>query len=110
MFVPAILPQYHEKFKNMVTYYNQKDLVKFGEYLLSKERTNRITENTKEGDPVPLEERLKSVYHADIENWKHETGNKQAMDDLDHWCSYSGIDEENKKELLTIVSALTSLS
>lgn len=64
----------------MVTYYNQKDLVRFGEYLLSKERTQRITENTKEGDVVPLEERLQTVYHADIENWKHEQRNLQEQE------------------------------
>lgn len=54
----------------MVTYYNGKDLTSFGEYLLSEERTERIRNNHEEGDSVPVEERLRSVYHADFLNWK----------------------------------------
>jgi len=54
----------------MVTYFNESDLVSFGEYLLSKERTDLILSNYKEGDSVSKEERLSQVYHADIENWR----------------------------------------
>ncbi len=46
----------------MVTYYNEKDLVSFGKYLLSDERNSKITGDRSE------------VYHADIENWKYELG------------------------------------
>lgn len=54
----------------MVTYYNKKDLIKFGEYLLSEKRTNRIKDNYQEGfDNIPIEDRLKEVYHADVENF-----------------------------------------
>ena len=53
----------------MVTYYNKKDLVKFGEYLLSEERTQRIVSNYDESDNISKEERLKCVYHADVENF-----------------------------------------
>lgn len=53
----------------MVTYFNKKDLVKFGEYLLSKERTNRIKEGYSENDNISIEERLENVYHADVENF-----------------------------------------
>jgi len=53
----------------MVTYYNKKDLVKFGEYLLSEKRTNRIKENYSENDNITIEERLSSVYHSDVENF-----------------------------------------
>ena len=43
------------------------DLVSFGEYLLSKERTKTIQNHpTKSG----LSERLKKVSDADIANWK----------------------------------------
>jgi hypothetical protein len=42
----------------MITYYTEKDLVSFGLYLLSKERTELI-----EGDKH-------EVYHADLMNWK----------------------------------------
>lgn len=54
----------------MVTYFNRKDMVSFGRYLLSEERTNRIKSAHDEGDPCPIEERLREVYHADVENWK----------------------------------------
>jgi len=54
----------------MITYYTEEDLVKFGQFLLSEERTNRILTNYNEGDPVTKEERLREVYHADISNWK----------------------------------------
>ena len=53
----------------MVTYFNRKDLVQFGEYLLSEERTSLISESYNSNDNVSLEERLKSVYHADVENF-----------------------------------------
>jgi len=56
----------------MVTYFNRTDLVKFGEYLLSKERTKRITENYEIDDNIPLDERLSQVYHADVENFIEE--------------------------------------
>lgn len=51
----------------MVTYFNKKDLVDFGNYLLSEER-KRLFENHPE--PVgTLEERLSKVHHSDIENF-----------------------------------------
>lgn len=53
----------------MVTYFNRKDLSGFGRYLLSEERTNRIKKLHRPEDPYPIEERLKEVYHADVENW-----------------------------------------
>ena len=43
----------------MVTYYNKKDLVSFGNYLLSEERKS-ITSDINQT----------SVTHADICNWK----------------------------------------
>lgn len=54
----------------------RKDLVSFGNYLLSKERRKLF-----EADPEPpkgpmLEERLSVVGHGDIENWKHDQKQK----------------------------------
>ncbi len=43
----------------MVTYFNRKDLVEFGNYLLSEERKNRTSEINQS-----------NVTHADVENWK----------------------------------------
>lgn len=54
----------------MKIYYEEKDMVTFGEYLLSKQRTDLISSN-REGDSIPLEDRLRQIYHADFENWKH---------------------------------------
>lgn len=53
----------------MVTYFNTKDLTRFGEYLLSDERTKRIKESYDDKDNISLDERLKAVYHADYENF-----------------------------------------
>lgn len=60
----------------MVTYYNRTDLVKFGEYLLSKERRELYESNFKEqvrcgiDNPLSAEEAMTQVSHADVENWK----------------------------------------
>ena len=50
----------------MVTYYNKKDLVSLGNYLLSEERRNRTSELSQD-----------SVTHADIENWLYNEQNKK---------------------------------
>ena len=67
----------------MVTYFNRKDLVSFGEYLLSERRTRlrtasyeRDVKDFEEGKcsaPLPLEDRLQIVWHADVENWLEES-------------------------------------
>jgi len=58
----------------MVTYFNKKDLVSFGSYLLSEKRKAIYELATKEFldngfDIAPTEDRLKEVGHSDIENW-----------------------------------------
>lgn len=63
----------------MVTYFNTKDLVSFGNYMMSDERRARydaVTDSMKEDDYeiLPTEERLKNVSHADIANWKESIG------------------------------------
>jgi len=50
----------------MVTYFNKKDLVSFGNFLLSSDRRKRFSQISEEN----LEERLSQVHHADVENWK----------------------------------------
>jgi len=72
----VILPQYHEKIKKMVTYFNKKDMISFGKYLVSEERKQRIQnsfdKDKKNGieNSLSVEERLQEVYHADFHNWK----------------------------------------
>jgi len=55
----------------MVTYYNKKDLVNFGNYLLSAERAEMIKQHGNElGRPEDVtNETLHEVSHADIANW-----------------------------------------
>lgn len=53
----------------MVTYFNRKDLVRFGEYLLSKERRELYKQNPNFPNELLLEERLSEVSHSDIENF-----------------------------------------
>ena len=58
----------------MVTYFNKTDLIKFGEYLFSEERREliqrRIDENEKDGlKTVPIDETLREISHADVENF-----------------------------------------
>lgn len=60
----------HEKIKKMVTYFNKKDLVKFGHYLLSEERETSIISGTTEDNLGTLKNRLRQVSDADIENFK----------------------------------------
>lgn len=50
----------------MVTTFNKKDLVSFGKYLLSEKRKEKILLIP---HSLSDEERLKNVYHADVENW-----------------------------------------
>ncbi len=54
----------------MVTYFNEKDLVNFGEYLLSEKRTNSVKAGYNKNDNISLAERLKGVYQTDIDNFK----------------------------------------
>lgn len=56
----------------MVTYFNKKDLVEFGKYLLSEKRTKRIEYSYSNEDNISLKERLQNVYHADVENFLEE--------------------------------------
>ena len=51
---------------NTKTNMKTKDLVEFGNYMMSQERRDRYRETS----PEDLEERLSQVSHADIENFK----------------------------------------
>ena len=64
----------------MVTYFNKKDLVSFGEYLLSDERKEKIINHPEASKMPPVEERLKQVHHADLCNWFDKVGKKIPED------------------------------
>ncbi len=51
--------------------FTRTELVAFGHYLMSKERENRIASVYLglDGDGVDFNERLRQVYHADVENF-----------------------------------------
>lgn len=52
--------------KTKADFYSEKQLIDFGNYLLSEQRTNSIIENVTE---VPSHERLKNVTDADLQNF-----------------------------------------
>lgn len=49
---------------------HEKDMVSFGEYLLSDERRKSFEAAYNSEDNLSLEERLAGIYHVDFENWK----------------------------------------
>lgn len=57
----------------MVVYYNKKDMVSFGNFLLSQERTKSVTDHPDLPEEI-LQDRLASVSHADFTNWKSKQG------------------------------------
>jgi hypothetical protein len=61
----------------MVTYFNKSDLISFGKYLLSKQRTESINANLVEGIPDD-EDRILEVTHADFRNWKESKSNQSV--------------------------------
>ena len=60
--------------KKMVTYFNKKDLVEFGNYLFSEERENSFIHTSAQAMTDGIEfnsswERLRTVTHADVCNF-----------------------------------------
>lgn len=58
----------------MVTYFNKKDLIAFGNFLVSKERKERLKQIT---HPMDLPDRLAQVSDADVANWIDKQKTKQ---------------------------------
>jgi len=66
----------------MVTYFNKKDLVEFGNYLFSEERENSFINTSAQAMTEGIEfnsswERLRTVTHADVCNFIDMQRNKQ---------------------------------
>lgn len=67
----------------MVTYFNRKDLVSFGSYLLSEKRKASFKASYEEKinsgviDPILPEESMQYVHHSDIQNWLREQEENQ---------------------------------
>jgi len=61
----------------MVVYFNKKDLIQFGNYLLSDERTELVMSRPQKRDDEKRES-LKLVSHADIENFLEKKKNKKS--------------------------------
>jgi hypothetical protein len=66
----------------MVTYFNKKDLVEFGNYLFSEEREKSFSHTTVAAemdgiDMIPTYDRLRTVTHADVCNFIDMQRNKQ---------------------------------
>lgn len=53
----------------MKTYFEDKDLVSFGNYLMSDERDKTVKHETNK----------QAVTHADLENWKKQTNKQQKI-------------------------------
>lgn len=60
----------------MITFFEEKDLVSFGEYLLSDERKQMILDNPEFENRS--EDDLKIVYHADLFNWANAESGKRS--------------------------------
>jgi hypothetical protein len=65
----------------MITFYEEKDLVSFGEYLLSEKRDALIINNEAFENLKQCKERLQAVYQSDLENWKESQKSKELVTD-----------------------------
>jgi len=67
--------------------YTEKELIAFGNYLLSKERHNRIKYDTFRKVRPNYHDLKKEVHHADIENFKTYQKYKKVLEQNNNYCS-----------------------
>lgn len=63
--------------------FTKEEMVSFGEYLLSKERTEKIIDHPDASKMAPVEERLQMVYDSDFDQWKVWLTKKSLNKNLD---------------------------
>ncbi len=54
----------------MITFFDNSDMVSFGNYLLSKDRRDLFDNNPNFPNGDRLQERLSEVHDSDFDNWK----------------------------------------
>jgi hypothetical protein len=74
---------------NMVTQFNEGDLVSFGNYLLSDARKQRFINHPEADKMPPLEDRLSMVHHADIANWIDMQSERKLLKKFNAICEES---------------------
>ena len=57
-----------------------EELISFGEYLLSEERTQSIINHPDAATMAPVADRLKEIHHSDIEKWKQKRLTESTSD------------------------------
>jgi len=63
----------------MIIYFTEEDLVSFGEYMVSPQRTQMVRDRPNP-DGIPLNARLTIVYDADLTNWAHLANTNKQID------------------------------
>ena len=74
---------------NMVTQFNESDLVSFGKYLLSEARKERFRNHPESDKLPPLEDRLSEVHHADVSNWLDIQSERKLVKRMQSICEES---------------------
>jgi len=49
--------------------FTKEDIISFGQYMVSEERTQNIINHPNAANMAPVEDRLKQVHDADYANW-----------------------------------------
>ena len=75
---------------------------------------DELKDQLSEREPKKIRKEMLDNKDGEIRNLKKQLKKYRAMtmikngreDDLNHWCSYSGIDESNKRELNSIILSI----
>jgi len=68
----------------MIIYFTEEDLITFGEYMVSPQRT-QIVRDQPNPDGIEFKKRLAQVYESDLTNWAYLSNmNKQVNTELNN--------------------------